>query len=124
MMAERTRSGRLVGSLEAMLYAFFFVVAVAIAGAVFGVSIHASHEAARLEEAIELASDAAARFAADPSAKQELVAEDGLRAVCEVTDEPKAFGHLYLASIRVYDGTESLYELETSRYVSARGDGL
>lgn len=120
-MVERRRSGRLVGSLEAMLYAFFFVVALAIVGALFGVSLHASHGAARLEQAVELASDAAARFAADPSAKQELLVEDGLRAVCEVTDESKAFGHLYHATIRVYEGTETIYDLETSRYVSARG---
>lgn len=113
----------MVGSLEAMLYAFFFVVALAIAGALFGVSLHASHEAARLEQAIELASDAAARFAADPAAKQELVEIDGLRVVCEVEDESKAFGRLYYATIRVFHGTDTVYDLETSRYVSVRGSG-
>ena len=122
-MTERNRRGRLVGSLEAMLYAFFFVVALAIVGALLGVALHASQEAARLERAVELAGDAAACFAADPSAKQEPVVEDGLRAVCEVADESKAFGHLYHATIRVYDGTETIYDLETSRYVSARGSG-
>ena len=120
-MARRTGSGRLVGSLEAMLYAFFFVVALAIAGALFAVSLHASHEAARLEHAVELASDAAACFAADPSVKQELVAEDGLRVVCEVEDESKAFGHLYHATIRVFDGADVVYDLDTSRYMSVRG---
>lgn len=121
MMARRNRSGRLVGSLEAMLYAFFFVVALAIAGVLFGVSLQASHEAARLEHAVELANDAAARFAADPAVKQELVIEDGLRVVCPIEDESKAFGHLYHATIRVFDGDEVVYKLETSRYVSARG---
>lgn len=121
MMARRGESSRLVGSLEAMLYAFFFVAALAIAGALFGVSSHASHEAAKLEHAVEMASDVAARFSVDPSVKQEVLTEDGLRAVCEIEPESKSFGHLYRATIRVFDGDDVVYKLETSRYVSVRG---
>lgn len=121
MMARRGDSSRLVGSLEAMLYAFFFVAALAIVGALFGVSLHASHEASKLEHAVEMASDMAARFATDPSVKQEVVEDEGLRAVCEIDPESKPFGHLYHATVRVFDGSEVVYQLETSRYVSVRG---
>ena len=107
--------------MEAMLYAFFFVVVLAIAGTLLAVSLQASHGAARLEHAVELASDAAARFSVDPSVKQDAVAEEGLRVVCEVQDEAKAFGHLYHGTIRVFDDTEIVYDLEISRYISSRG---
>lgn len=120
-MRRRNESSRLVGSLEAMLYAFFFVAVLAIVGALFGVSLQASHEAVKLEQAVEIASNVAARFAADPSVEQDVLAEDGLRAVCETERESKSFGYLYHATIRVFDDDSVVYKLETSRYVSVRG---
>lgn len=121
---ERSKgSARFVGSIEAMLYAFFFVIALAIVGSLFAVSSRASDDAVRLERAVELASDAAAAFALDPSAEREPAFEGGLTVDCAIEDELKPFGHLYHATIRVLDGDAVVYELKTARYASVREDG-
>lgn len=76
--------------------------------------------------AIDLASDVAEAFAADPQSVPEVQVSGELVAYVSVEEEPQSTGVLYFADITVFDTTESysddaslLCEIETARYVRA-----
>ena len=116
--------------------ALFLVVFLAASVAMF-VQLDASAaaqaaEGLELSRAVAAASDAAERFAADPTGMDNVAVEDDLVVVCDVyaseATPPQATGMLYLAEITVFraddyalDGAvpngEPIYEIETACYV-------
>ena len=66
-----------------------------------------------------LAANTAEYFAADPSSVPREFQDRGFVVRTQITSEPQPAGTLYFLSLTVFTGTgESVYTLETSRYMS------
>lgn len=122
-LSQPSRTARFVGAIEAMVYAVIFAVVLALVAMLFGAAAVQSRQASVLERAIELASETAEAFCADPLEVAAERQDDGLTASCAVDRSPRPFGFLYEARIEVREGGTVVYERTASRYVSARAEG-
>ena len=105
--------------VEALLLLAFLAASVAVFMQLFGGASVRGAEAARLERAVVLAANTAEYFAADPSSVPREFQDRGFVVRTQITSEPQPAGTLYFLSLTVFTGTgESVYTLETSRYMS------
>ena len=107
--------------VESILLLVFLVGSLAVLTQVFTLSLNRSVESRTLDAATIAASTIAEHFAADPSDVVDEVKLGDLKITCQVTEEPRANGTMYLAHIDVYDLTGSsgdapVYSLDTARY--------
>ena len=104
--------------VEALVLLAFLVAALAIFMSLFG-SAHAIGAQSRdLEQAVLAAADVAERFAADPESVPDTTVSGDCLVICVVEEESTGAGTLYRADIDVVSQGETIYELETARYVS------
>lgn len=122
-LSQPSRTARSIGAIEAMVYAVVFAVAMAFVAMLFGAAAVQSRQASVLEQAIELASETAEAFRADPVEVAAEQQSDGLTVTCAVDRSPRPFGFLYEARIEVREGDAVVYERTATRYVSARTGG-
>lgn len=112
--------------VEALVLLFFLVLAVTVFVRLLGGAVVRSQQATDLENAVQIAQDAAETFAADPQYFQP--EDQGIYAVdADVERTATSAGALYRATIKVSKSGEegSIYELSTARYVEGpRGRGL
>lgn len=132
--------------VEAMLLLFFLVIALAMTTQMTMESRAQAAQAAELSQAVTLAQNTAEEFAAQPEefAKTGTTVREKneLKAECTVTQEKRAHGTMYTATITITgdnstlakklrvkqatatgdsSGGEPVYTLTTSAYVSAKG---
>lgn len=109
--------------VEALILLVFLAGCLAVFMQLFGDADQMGRQNVRLERAVELASNRAECFAADPlggaGAAEE--AEGDLVVTCDVEPEELGAGVLYRAEIDVRDGDEVVYEVATARYVAGAG---
>ena len=133
-MRRRTAADRAVWPgaafvVEALILLVFLAGCLAVFMQLFGDANETWRQNVQLEEAVELASNRAERFAADPLAGMGEPGEggayasadetdDGLTVICEVVPEPLSAGVLYRASIAVTADGEEVFSLATARYVA------
>lgn len=107
--------------VEALILLFFLALSIAVFVQLLGGATLRGQKAVELEDAVQIAEDAAEQFAANPTS---LPSEDrkGVYNVnIEVTPQASSTGILYTATISVSkDGyKEPIYELESARYVDS-----
>lgn len=113
--------------VETLVLLVALVLSMAVFTQLFSRASSTANESARLCRAVTVAEDAAEEFSADPAAiaagkkvgagvAQE--GEDGFEVSCEVTEDKRDTGSVYRAHIAVADDDGTVYELDTSRYVS------
>lgn len=110
--------------VESILLLVFLVASLAVLTQAFTTALSRSVESRTLDAATIAASSIAEHFAADPTDIAEETRLGDLMITCKVDEEQRRNGVMYLAHIEVYDvsgsgGVESVYSLDTSRYVSA-----
>lgn len=106
--------------VEALVLLFFLVLAVTVFVQLLGGAVVRNQQATDLENAVQIAQDAAETFAADPQSFQP--EGQGVYAVdADIERTATSAGALYRATIKVgKDGEEgSIYELSTARYVES-----
>lgn len=106
--------------VEALVLLFFLVLAVTVFVQLLGGAVVRSQQATDLENAVQIAQDAAETFAADPQSFQPEA--QGVYAVdADVERTATSAGALYRATIKVSKNGEegSIYELSTARYVES-----
>lgn len=106
--------------VEALVLLLFLVLAVTVFVQLLGGAVVRSQQATDLENAVQIAQDAAETFAADPQSFQP--EDQGVYAVdADIERTATSAGALYRATIKVgKDGEEgSIYELSTARYVES-----
>ncbi len=112
--------------IEALVVLAFLMISLAVFVKLFAAAQLEARSSTRMSEAVQLATNQAEEFSADPahaSTEKEL---NGLRLTCEVKPTKRAAGTLYEATITVNDeqhGEQGIYTLATSRYVSNAGGG-
>lgn len=104
--------------IEALILFAFLICSLTVVTQLFVASISEAAQARDLELAINIASNTAERFSADPTSDDLNYSQDGLTVVCNVTSSPVGTGSLYDADITVYNDQGPFYSIETSRYVS------
>lgn len=106
--------------VEALILLVFLAGCLAVFMQLFGDADERGRQNVRLERAVELASNRAERFAADPLGGAGVAEEagDGLVVMCDVAPEELGAGVLYRAEIDVRDGDEVVYAVATARYVA------
>ncbi len=105
--------------IEALLLLTILATAIAVFTSLFALAMRRGNESVELDRATHLATNVAERFVADPVGVLEEYEEDGYRITCDVIPERTDSGVFYRAAITVWtDANESLYTIETARYVS------
>lgn len=108
--------------VEAMLLLVFLIASVAVFAQLFGASLQKNAESTALTEAVSVAESTAERFAIDPIGTTGTASVGDYTVVCERTDEARAGGTLYHATISVFSANsgseEPLYALDTASYES------
>ena len=104
--------------VEAMFLLVFLMASLAIAMQLFAASSARAQQGRDLSLAVAEATNAAERFAADPTTAAGTTTADNLTIDCQVTSEETARGTLYHATITVFaEGEEApVYTLATARY--------
>lgn len=106
--------------VEALVLLFFLVLAVTVFVQLLGGAVVRSQQATDLENAVQIAQDAAEAFAADPQSFQP--EDQGIYVVdADIERTATSAGTLYRATIKVGKNGEegSVYELSTARYVES-----
>lgn len=104
--------------VESLVLFVFLVATLIIVSMLFFASVSMSVQGQNLERATIIASNAAERFAANPTSANLDTSEYGLTVDCKVTPHKGTYGTLYEAHISVSDGDAVIYSISTSRYVS------
>ncbi|NHM16324.1 hypothetical protein GMI69_06585 [Eggerthellaceae bacterium zg-887] len=104
--------------LEALLLLLFVTAALAVLLQLFAWAQLRGNDAAYLTEAVTIATNAAERFAQNPTAVQETSKEGAYDVTYQITPEKNAAGTLYSAHISVARDGGIIYELDTANYVS------
>ena len=106
--------------VEAMVLLVFLAASLAVFMQMFSISLVRADESRELTAAVAAASDVAERFAAYPEDVMGKQTVDGMRVVCNVTEEPHESGVLYRAVIDVYAGDdaagEPIYTITTANF--------
>lgn len=110
--------------VEALVLMVFLIASVTVTVQVMSASHEHGAKAAELSTAIVLASNAAEAFAADPASGDLTVTQDDYTLTRSVEREAQDAGTLYRAHIAVAHGSETIYELDTARYVSDAPKGV
>ena len=107
--------------VEALILLAFIAACVTVFVQMYSYAYTTNSHDAQVVRAANLATNQAERFAANPSAIETSIEQDGYLVQTVVTPEKTANGTLYHATITVSaaDADEPLYNLETARYVSA-----
>lgn len=111
--------------VEALVLLFFLVLAVTVFVQLLGGAVVRGQQATDLENAVQIAQDAAETFAADPQSFQP--EDHGAYAVdANVERTATPAGALYRATIKVSKNGEegAIYELSTARYVESSHAGV
>jgi hypothetical protein len=103
--------------VESLVMLLVLICCLAVVVGLVSTAWHASEDASRRESAVELASDCAERFSADPTGVSGTTSSDGLELTCSVTPTDTGSGVLYEADIVVSADSREIYSLTTSRYV-------
>lgn len=106
--------------VEALVLLFFLVLAVTVFVQLLGGAVVRSQQATDLENAVQIAQDAAETFAADPQSFQP--EDQGIYVVdADIERTATSAGALFRATIKVSKNGEedSVYELSTARYVES-----
>ena len=105
--------------IEALLLLTILACAIAVFMSLFSLALRRGDQSVELDRAIQVATDTAERFVADPAHAQSEYEEDGYRISCDVIPEVTESGTMYRATITVWtDSNESIYSLIASRYES------
>lgn len=105
--------------VESLVLFIFLVATLIVVSQLFFASINMSAQGRSLERACIIASNAAERFAANPTDPNLNATESDLSVRCDVTPQHMTGGTLYNASITVSDESGNVvYNIHTSRYVS------
>lgn len=112
--------------IEALVVLAFLMLSLAVFVKLFSGAQLEARSSNRVSEAVQLATNRAEEFSADPTHASGEKEEDGLRVICEVKPTKHTAGTLYEATITVHDeryGQQGIYTLATSRYVSNNAGG-
>jgi type II secretory pathway pseudopilin PulG len=113
--------------IESLIVLGFLMASLAVFAQIFSGAQIEAVRARQLSQAVQLATNCAERFSADPTSVPAKYEEGGLVVTCVVEPTPNGdAGTLYEASITVRDATgateEEVYALHTSRYVQGPAD--
>ena len=112
--------------IEALVVLAFLMISLAVFVKLFSSAQLEARSSNRMSEAVQLATNRAEEFSADPTHATGEKEEDGLKLTCEEKPTKRAAGTLYEATITVHDerfGQQNIYTLATSRYVSNSAGG-
>ncbi len=109
--------------IEALVVLAFLMVALAVFVQLFSKAQIQGVKANQLSQAVLIATNYAEEFSANPSKVEAQKEKDGLTATCKINEDKHTAGTLYDATIEVSDGTQTVYTLHTSRYVSKANGG-
>ena len=112
--------------IEALVVLAFLMLSLAVFVKLFASAQLEARSSTRMSQAVQLATNQAEEFSADPVHASGEKEEDGLRLTCEVKPSKRAAGTLYEATITIHDeryGQRGIYTLTTSRYVSNSAGG-
>lgn len=115
---DRSSKGGRAFIVETIILFVFLVATLIVVSLLFFASISMSVEGQNLERATLIAANTAERFFTDPTSPDLNGTEQDLSVNCDVTPQSIGNGTLYQAVITVYDKGESIYSIQTSRYVS------
>ena len=117
--ARRSTSRRGTGFLvEALFVLALLMACMAVVVRLFLLAQTEGARANRVSEAVIVATSCAEEFCAHPTHVEGSSSRDGYDVACQVTPERRENGVLYEAHIVVSAQGETLYELDTARYVS------
>lgn len=116
---SRVRSTFMV---EAMLLLTIVMVLVAITLSLLAFSGGISARAQHLQQASDIAQNAAERFVADPLGFAEVQDIGEYRVLCDIDESPRPSGSLYEARIYVTLDDEEICSVDVCRYISARDE--
>lgn len=105
--------------IEALVVLAILMVTLAVFVRLFTAAQLEALRANDLSEAVILASNRAEEFSADPTHVETSTKEGDFVIRCDVKPTSHTGGTLYEASIEVLKDGESVYTLQTSRYMSA-----
>lgn len=112
--------------IEALVVLAFLMISLAVFVKLFSAAQLEARSSTRMSQAVQLATNQAEEFSADPTHVDTEKELDGLKLTCEVKPTKHAAGTLYEATITVHDeqyGQQNIYTLATSRYVSNGAGG-
>ena len=104
--------------VEALVILLFLVASLGLLMHVLSRASVQGERAAELARAVELASNVAERFAADPAGTAGVTYEDGLSATCEVASDAGGLMRAHIVVTAEDDGA-TVYTLDTARYAGA-----
>ncbi len=116
--SDRTTWPGVAFVLEALLLLLFVTAALAVLLQLFAWAQLRGDDSAHLTEAVTIATNAAERFAQDPTDVQTSCEEGAYGVTCQVTPKKNAAGTLYSAHISVSRDDSVVYEMDTANYVS------
>lgn len=103
--------------VEALVVLAILMVSLAVFVRLFtSAQLEAVH-AKNLSQAVVIATNRAEEFAADPTQVESSTEEGEFTVLCDVKPNPSKDGTLYDATIEVRKDGETLYTLQTSRYL-------
>ncbi len=118
----REDTGQSTFIIEAMLLLLCVLIVVAVSMTIFAFSSAKGDRAYYESKALAMAANRAEVFAARPWDADVVMKSEGCILTCAVTRTDTGSGSLYSASIVVTKDDDTLYELETARYVSDTGN--
>lgn len=104
--------------IEVLFLFAFLICSLTVITQLFVGSVNEAAQARDLERAINIASNTAERFAANPHSNELNYSQDGLTVVCDVDAQPSGAGTLYVATITIFNDGGAFYSIDTARYES------
>jgi hypothetical protein len=109
--------------IEALIVLGFLMFALAVFVQLFSRAQIEGLKSNQLSEAVLVATNCAEEFSAHPQGAEGTTTKGDFEVVCTVTPVKRAGGVLYEATIQVLSNSTQVFELRTSRYVSANRGG-